>query len=226
LKRVEGQPSNTSLPGIRSLGRGDAAGVDRYHQGQLYVIDVSQSVEYDHPNALEFLRKDCVNVNNYFRRRHGVATMTAKELFDFITDLSITDLNVDDYLAAAMKTASGRSPADVSRLEADEEVKQNVPVVFCLSSYRRTRVTRISLDVPPCQISIEVILLEVRHPRSFVDGWIDLGQFALYTQSWILSVISRRQCWSVAVSSVIARCFQQASVVACLWHTAMMDVSW
>lgn len=93
-----------------------------YHQGLLYVIDVSQSVEYDHPNALEFLRKDCVNVNSYFRRRHSVAVMTGKELFDFITDLSITDDNIDDYLTAAMKTASQRCPDEVSRLEADEEV--------------------------------------------------------------------------------------------------------
>jgi len=99
--------------------------VGRYHQGRLYVIDVSQSVEYDHPNALEFLRKDCVNVNTYFRRRLGVAVMTGKELFDFITDLSITDDNIDDYLTAAMKTASQRSPDDVSRLEADEEVNGN-----------------------------------------------------------------------------------------------------
>ena len=34
----------------------------RYHDGNLYVIDVSQSVEHDHPHALEFLRKDCTNV--------------------------------------------------------------------------------------------------------------------------------------------------------------------
>jgi serine/threonine-protein kinase RIO1 len=34
----------------------------RYHEGNLYVIDVSQSVEHDHPHALEFLRKDCTNV--------------------------------------------------------------------------------------------------------------------------------------------------------------------
>ena len=30
------------------------------------MIDVSQSVEHDHPHALEFLRKDCNNVNGMF----------------------------------------------------------------------------------------------------------------------------------------------------------------
>lgn len=37
--------------------------VSRYHNGDAYIIDVSQSVEHDHPHALEFLRKDCSNVN-------------------------------------------------------------------------------------------------------------------------------------------------------------------
>jgi len=94
------------------------------------MIDVSQSVEYDHPNALEFLRKDCVNVNGYFRRRLGVATMTAKELFEFITDLSVAEENIDDYLMSAMKTAAQRSTDELSRIEADEEVND----LRCFSS--------------------------------------------------------------------------------------------
>ena len=35
----------------------------RYQGGGVCIIDVSQSVEHDHPHALEFLRKDCANVN-------------------------------------------------------------------------------------------------------------------------------------------------------------------
>ena len=40
-----------------------------YHQGKAFVIDVSQSVEHDHPNALEFLRKDINNLNEFFKRK-------------------------------------------------------------------------------------------------------------------------------------------------------------
>uniref|UniRef100_A0A8C3A4Y0 Serine/threonine-protein kinase RIO1 n=1 Tax=Cyclopterus lumpus TaxID=8103 RepID=A0A8C3A4Y0_CYCLU len=68
-----------------------------YHNGDAYIIDVSQSVEHDHPHALEFLRKDCSNVNEFFVKR-GVAVMTVRELFDFITDPSITCDNIDQYL--------------------------------------------------------------------------------------------------------------------------------
>jgi RIO kinase 1 len=48
-----------------------------YHEGRAYFIDVSQSVEHDHPHALEFLRKDLVNVNDFFRRK-GVAVLGLK----------------------------------------------------------------------------------------------------------------------------------------------------
>ena len=34
----------------------------RYHAGKAYIIDVSQSVEHDHPNSMAFLRKDCTNI--------------------------------------------------------------------------------------------------------------------------------------------------------------------
>jgi RIO kinase 1 len=32
---------------------------DRYYKSELYFIDVSQSVEHDHPHALDFLRLVC-----------------------------------------------------------------------------------------------------------------------------------------------------------------------
>jgi len=54
-----------------------------YFQNELYIIDVSQSVEHDHPQALDFLRKDCMNVNDFFERR-GVRIGGTRRTFDFI----------------------------------------------------------------------------------------------------------------------------------------------
>ena len=49
--------------------------------------------------------------------------MTLKELFDFITDLSITAENLDEYLDRAMQISSQRSHHEVSEQEKiDEEV--------------------------------------------------------------------------------------------------------
>lgn len=93
-----------------------------YQQDQLYVIDVSQSVEHDHPHALEFLRKDCTNVTDFFKK-NGVCVMTVRELFDFVTDPNITDDNVDDYLEKAQAIAANRGVEEES---PEEMVKEEV----------------------------------------------------------------------------------------------------
>ncbi|KAI1902217.1 hypothetical protein AGOR_G00042440 [Albula goreensis] len=93
-----------------------------YHDGDAYIIDVSQSVEHDHPHALEFLRKDCSNVNDFFMK-HNVAVMTVRELFEFVTDPSITSDNIDQYLEKAMEVASDRTAEERSDQDkVDEEV--------------------------------------------------------------------------------------------------------
>ena len=93
------------------------------HNGQLYIIDVSQSVEHDHPQALEFLRKDCSNVTEFFRRKE-VSVMTVKELFDFVTDLSLTDDQVDEYLKRIEAKTVDREPGGLQ--SAEEEVSEAV----------------------------------------------------------------------------------------------------
>ena len=60
-----------------------------WHNDQVYVIDVSQSVESDHPSALDFLRKDASNVNNFFQKCGNLDVMTTRDLFDFITSTTI-----------------------------------------------------------------------------------------------------------------------------------------
>ena len=80
-------------------------------------------MEHDHPHALEFLRKDCTNITEYFKK-NGVCTLTVKELFDFVVDPTITDDNIEDYLEkmsnlAAERIATGQTTAED---QVDEEV--------------------------------------------------------------------------------------------------------
>jgi RIO kinase 1 len=49
-----------------------------------WYIDVSQSVEHDHPRSLEFLRMDIKNVTDYFRRK-GVDTLSERACYSYIT---------------------------------------------------------------------------------------------------------------------------------------------
>lgn len=55
-----------------------------YHQKRLFIIDVSQSVEHDHPRSLEFLRMDIKNVSDFFRRK-SVDVLSEQTIFGFIT---------------------------------------------------------------------------------------------------------------------------------------------
>jgi len=64
-----------------------------YHDSHLYIIDVSQSVEHDHPSSFDFLRKDIQNVNDYFERRSGgeVRTLGGRGTFDFVVNEVLQD---------------------------------------------------------------------------------------------------------------------------------------
>ncbi|RPD62390.1 RIO1-domain-containing protein [Lentinus tigrinus ALCF2SS1-7] len=53
-------------------------------RGHLWIIDVSQSVEHDHPHAFDFLRADLRNIEDFFSKR-GVRTVGLRRAFEFIT---------------------------------------------------------------------------------------------------------------------------------------------
>lgn len=61
-----------------------------YHKGEPWLIDVSQSVENDHPMALDFLRRDCSVINDFFDRKK-LNVLTTQQLFNFTTDMTITE---------------------------------------------------------------------------------------------------------------------------------------
>lgn len=91
-----------------------------YYDGQIIIIDVSQSVEHDHPHAFEFLRKDCTNISEFFRKKE-VATMTVKELFEFVIDQTITDDNMEEYLETISERIANRDLNMLTELEKVEE---------------------------------------------------------------------------------------------------------
>ncbi|XP_044255152.1 serine/threonine-protein kinase RIO1 [Tribolium madens] len=91
-----------------------------YLSGEIYVIDVSQSVEHDHPHALEFLRKDCTNISDFFKKKQ-VATMKIKDLFDFITDPNINEGNMEECLETLAEKA-----AQHTEITSEEQVEEEV----------------------------------------------------------------------------------------------------
>jgi RIO kinase 1 len=97
---------------------------------RLYFIDVSQSVEHDHPRSLEFLRMDIKNVSDFFAR-NGVNVLSEREIFDFITNNKslVDEENSRKELYQLEKDRDSRSDEEKLRLEREDEVfrQQYIP---------------------------------------------------------------------------------------------------
>ncbi|KAJ1968490.1 Serine/threonine-protein kinase rio1 [Dimargaris xerosporica] len=116
-----------------------------YHAKTLYIIDVSQSVEHDHPHAFEFLRMDCTNVNDYFSRK-GVHVMNLTRLFAFI---------VSDTIG----TSDEAMDIELERIQRDMETKRMHQVTLSATNDATSKPTVVSnaqlpqgstLIPPPC----------------------------------------------------------------------------
>jgi len=101
-----------------------------YHDGQLLVIDVSQSVEHDHPRSLEFLRMDIKNISDFFRRK-GVDVLSERTTFGFITasEGSTEDAGMKETIGKLYEVRAQQPEQDDEEREVDDEVfrQQYIP---------------------------------------------------------------------------------------------------
>lgn len=97
-----------------------------YHKGQLYIIDVSQSVEPDHPRSLEFLRMDIKNVGDFFRRK-GVDTLPDRAVFSFLTatDGAVEEPAMAETITKLYDIQANAEDEDAAAREIDTEVFRN-----------------------------------------------------------------------------------------------------
>lgn len=97
-----------------------------YHKEKLWVIDVSQSVEHDHPRSLEFLRMDIKNVSAFFRRK-GVDTLMEKIVFGFVTASqgTLDPSEMDTILEGLFEQQTEVENRDAANEEVDNEVFRN-----------------------------------------------------------------------------------------------------
>jgi len=89
-----------------------------YHEGDLFIIDVSQSVEHDHPSAFDFLRKDIQNVDDFFAKL-GTKTLGLRRTFEFIT-AETTDEDEQEKLHALIEYSAQEDDDIPEALEANE----------------------------------------------------------------------------------------------------------
>lgn len=103
-----------------------------YHNDRPHIIDVSQSVEYDHPRSLDFLRMDIKNINDFFARK-DVLVLSDRAVYEFILRSPVELITTIDNLEILEKEVdnlmSNRTDADLDENEVDNAVfrKQYIP---------------------------------------------------------------------------------------------------
>lgn len=97
-----------------------------YHENKLYMIDVSQSVEHDHPRSLEFLRMDVKNVSDFFRTR-DVDVLSERKVFSFVTgpEGGKETADMEAYVHSMFERRSALTEEERKAEENDEEVFRN-----------------------------------------------------------------------------------------------------
>lgn len=105
------------------------------HQDKLYIIDVSQSVEPEHPMALDFLRMDIKNVNDFFSRKK-INVYPERLIFKYITEdnhaLGIND-NSDEELLRYLEGLPLKT-GDNDEDELQDEIFRSLHLVRSLNN--------------------------------------------------------------------------------------------
>jgi len=96
-----------------------------WQDGQAWFIDVSQSVEPNHPCGLEFLYRDCTNVADFFRQRGLKGGKSPWRLFTDITELP---LQGDDHECP-------QSEAEILARIMDFEKSEDILTLGCAARF-------------------------------------------------------------------------------------------
>ncbi|KIW76564.1 hypothetical protein Z517_09008 [Fonsecaea pedrosoi CBS 271.37] len=102
-----------------------------YYENKPYIIDVSQSVEGDHPRSLDFLRMDIKNVTDFFRRK-GVNVLAERKAYEYITKAPAASgqgLEIEEERKDLDRLMAERSEDDKEEDEVENEVfrQQYIP---------------------------------------------------------------------------------------------------
>ena len=92
-----------------------------YYNKEVYVIDLAQAVEENHPNADYFLKRDIHNMNEFFTKNH-LDTLTDQQFYDFVVKKNIKDCN--EYVNKMREE-------NKKNIESDEKYKIKQNDIFC-----------------------------------------------------------------------------------------------
>ena len=92
-----------------------------YYNKEIYVIDLAQAVEENHPNADYFLKRDIHNMNEFFTK-NSIDTLTDQQFYDYVTNKNIKEIK--DYVTKMREDNKKNMENDIKY-----KIKQND--IFC-----------------------------------------------------------------------------------------------
>ena len=92
-----------------------------YYNKEVYVIDLAQAVEENHPNADYFLKRDIHNMNEFFTK-NTIDTLTDQQFYDYVIDKHIKDIK--DYITK-------KREENKKNVENDPKYKLKQNDIFC-----------------------------------------------------------------------------------------------
>ncbi|XP_063829261.1 serine/threonine-protein kinase RIO3 [Ostrinia nubilalis] len=91
-----------------------------------WFIDVSQSVQPDHPNGLKFLLRDCRNISNFFEKKGVSHVKSGEDLFKSITGFEEVDVNMLEGVHTVYNSLSTRF-----EIALDDNRNTSYPFEYC-----------------------------------------------------------------------------------------------
>ncbi|CCG80783.1 Serine/threonine-protein kinase RIO1 [Taphrina deformans PYCC 5710] len=99
-----------------------------YHKGDIFIIDVSQSVEHEHPRSLEFLRMDIKNCTDFFKKS-GIDTCNERSVFEFVTAEDTTN-EMDEMVTTLKDLPRGGDDTVDDQVFRQAYIPQNLDQVY------------------------------------------------------------------------------------------------
>ena len=96
-----------------------------YFQSEIWMIDVSQSVEHDHPMALDFLRRDCSIMSDFFERKK-INVLGIQQVFNFTTDMEISNDDEETILQQMLQELDSKTPEEIAKRKSDDTVFRQI----------------------------------------------------------------------------------------------------
>ncbi|MES1904936.1 MAG: Serine/threonine-protein kinase RIO1 [Paramarteilia canceri] len=104
---------------------------------ELIVFDVAQAVEFNHPMAFTFLKRDCHNINYFFSKNdRSLKPLSLKSTFEFVTSIENGHFPTKESYMQSLNKLYELNLENPTIDHYNEEIFKNIDIPFSLSEIK------------------------------------------------------------------------------------------